>query len=140
MKLPKIDIKSTVTKAAGHATGLALVTQVNRIPFIQKQDKPKMKGAIVAALGYLAVPMVAAAMGLKGGKKGDFANHVGEGMGIFGLAQIANAVAPNIFPKVSGVAGYEEDAVLGLGIATDEEEEEVSGYEEGAVLGTEEDF
>lgn len=129
MKLPKIDIKGIVTKAAGHGAGLLLVKQVNELEFMKKQEKPKTKGAITAALGYIGVPLVLGLFGIKGGKKGDFAGHVGDGMGIFGLAQVGAEVSPKYFPKIGDVDGYESNPyTAGTGYETSEDV--VSGPQE----------
>ena len=134
----KIDFKAVATKAAGHAAGAAVYTQINKLAFMKKQTNPKVKGLISAALGYFVMPMLAQKAKLGGkGAKGDFIQHVGEGVGIVGIMQLANAFAPgnasnpSLFPTISGV----EDETYPVGLIT--EEDMVSGYENNPVSGME---
>ena len=129
----KIDFKMVATKMAGHATGAAVYTQINKLKFMKDQTNPQIKGFITAALGYIGIPMIAEKMKL-GGKasKADFISHVGEGVGIVGVMQLANAFVPGtatrpaLFPQISG---YEENPVSGLGLITEEDNMEgVAGY------------
>ncbi len=104
---------------------------------MQKQTDPKIKGLITAAIGYIGIPMLVAKAKLGGkGAKADLMSHVGEGVGIVGVMQLANAFVPPkpggnaIFPTISG---YEENPISGLGMITEEDDsdqyENVSGYE-----------
>lgn len=129
----KIDFKAAAMKAAGHAAGAAAYTQLNKLQFMQNQTNPKIKGLITAAVGYIGIPMLAAKAKLGGkGSKADFLTHVGEGMAIVGVMQLANSFVPAtagkpaLFPQITGVG----DDVAGLGLISQEEEpEEISGYE-----------
>lgn len=140
-----IDFKAAATKAAGHATGAALFTQLNKAKFLQQYSTPEKqatKGAIVAAIGYLAGPLLAKKMGLAGkGSKGAFVESACEGLGMIGVMIAANAVIkpkagqPALFPTISGVEGYEENPINGLGTIYEENEEGVSGLEENPAAG-----
>ncbi len=140
----KIDFKAAATKMAGHAAGAAAYTQLNKLKFMQSLskdpktglvlDKPTpIKGLVTALIGYIAVPMIAEKMKIAGrGKKGEFIQHIGEGMGMIGVMQAANALAPGttakpaLFPMISGVD--DDNSVQGLGMIS-EEDDGVSGYE-----------
>ncbi len=118
MKGPKIDFSKIAMETAGNLGGLAAVTQINRIPFIAKMDKPAIKGSVMFAIGKVAVPWLAGMAGLNGKKGGDVVKGVSDGISVFALAQLGSSFAPNIFPKISG---YEEN-IYGLGIVTEEED------------------
>jgi hypothetical protein len=141
MKVLGIDFKAVAAKVAGHAAGAAAFTQLNKAKFMRSYDAPEKqaaKGLVAAAIGYLAVPMIAKKTGLAGkGAKGAFAESVGEGLGIVGLMLLGNAVIkpaagkPALFPVISGVDGYEENPIEGLGEMYDD----VSGYEQDPIEG-----
>lgn len=135
----KIDFKGAAMKAAGHAAGAAAYTQINKLAFMTKlaQKAGPVKGLVTAALGYIAIPMLAEKLKLSGkGSKAEIISYVGEGVGMIGIMQAANAQFPpagsknGLFPAI---AGYEDSPV---GLIT--EEDEVSGYEESPVMGVEE--
>lgn len=144
--LKGINFKEIATKAAGHAAGAALYTQVNKLSFIKKlgQDaagnpdpkKKAVQGLVIAALGYVAVPAIAKKMKLTG-NKGGLVSSAFEGLGMVGIMQAANAQfpakdgKPSLFPVISGVGGYEENPIMGLGNLYEDHdaEVEVSGYE-----------
>lgn len=126
-----IDFKAVAMKAAGHAGGVAVYSSLNNLPFMKKQ-KPLNKGLIAAAIGYLAVPIIASKLKL-GGKKGGIIEHVGEGIGIVGLMQIANANenTAKFVPKIAGT----DDDINGLGLIT---EDDVSGINDEVIYGLDE--
>jgi hypothetical protein len=122
----KIDFKAAATKAVGNVAGGFAYTQFNKLAFMQKQANPKVKGLISALVGYIGIPMLADK--LKLGNKGaqaDLIAAAGEGMGLVGMFQLANAMKPGLVPSISG---YEENPI---GLIT--EEDEVSGYEDSPV-------
>lgn len=128
-----IDFKAIVTKAAGNAAGAAAFTQLNKIAFIKNQTNPKIKGAIIAGIGYLALPYFLSKAKMGGKGKADFANYFSDGVGMIGTMILGNAFVPGtatnpgLFPTISG---YEESPVSGLGMITEEDyESNVSGYE-----------
>ena len=123
-----IDFKAVATKAAGHAAGAVVAGKLNSVGFIQKIANPTTQGLVKAAIGYIGIPMLAKKAGFKGGKKGDLLEAVGEGVGIIGILQAGNSWKPDMFPKVSGIEGYEENPIQGLGELYDADS--VSGYEE----------
>ncbi len=141
-----IDFKAAATKMAGHAAGAAAYTQLSHLQFMKNIGKDKttglvtgpMKGLVTALIGYIAVPMIAEKMKLSGkGGKADFVQHVGEGIGMVGIMQAANAQFPGKTPETGlfpQIAGYEENPISGLGMITEEDDSDqyqqsVSGYE-----------
>lgn len=140
-----IDFKKIVTKVGGHAAGAAAFTQLNKLKFMKDftPEKQGVKGLVTAAIGYLAVPMIAKKMGLAGkGSKGEFVEAVGEGLGLVGVMIAANALIkpkagqPALFPTISGVDGYEESPIQGLGVIyEDDNMAGVDGYEESPIEG-----
>jgi hypothetical protein len=143
MKTPKIDFTKVATTMAGHAAGAALFTQVNKLKPMRAYDDPSkqaIKGAIVAALGYVGVPYITSMLGLSGkGAKADFAEAAGQGMGMVGTMILANSVIKPkngnaLFPTISGVEGIgEENDIQGLGMIYGDEDY-VSGYESDPTL------
>ena len=153
-----IDFKAAALKAAGHAAGAAGYTQLNKLAFMKKLGadpaKAGTKGLLTAAIGYLAIPLIASKLKVAGkGAKGAFIEHVGEGIGIIGIMQTANAFikpkngAPALFPAISG---YEELPYnnSGMGMITEDtmgdvgdlgdlgDVGEVGGYEEGPLMNS----
>lgn len=124
-----INFKEVATKAAGHTAGAALAGKLNSVGFIQKIANPLTQGLVKAAIGYIAIPMLAKKMKLSSGKKGALVESIGEGVGMIGILQAANSKFPAVFPHV---AGYEENPIMGLGTIL---EDEVSGYEENPISG-----
>ena len=155
MKAVKIDFKEIAVVAGGHAAGAALFTQVNKLKPMRAYDDPSkqaIKGAIVAGLGYVAIPYLANMLNLAGkGSQATFVKAAGHGMGLVGTMILANAVvkpAPGktaIFPNISGVEGMGgENELSGLGMLYDENIEgyendptDVSGYETNPMLAGE---
>lgn len=125
-----IDFKAVATKAAGHAAGAALTTQVNKLGFVQKMSKPVYKGLFTAALGYIGVPILAKKLKLTG-KKGGLVEAAGEGMGLVGVMMSVNAVKPGILPTISGIEGYEHNPLEGVGELI---EDDVAGYENNPTM------
>jgi hypothetical protein len=125
MKILKgINFGEIAMSAAGNAAGLAVVTQLNRVPFIAKQTNPKIKGLITLLAGKVVLPMLAKSAGFAGKKTGGLVAGASEAMAVYGIAQIGNDVAPNIFPKVSGIDGYEDNPLrnmAGMGLVTNED-------------------
>ena len=146
-----INFKAVLTKAGGHAAGAVAFTQLNKLKFMQNftAEKQGVKGLVTAAIGYLAVPMIAKKVGFAGkGSKGEFAESVGEGLGLVGIMIAANAMikpAPGktaLFPTISGVDGvdgYEESPIEGLGVIYEDVNEEIAGYEESILAGVDDD-
>lgn len=141
-----IDFKAVATKAGGHAAGAAAFTQLNKLKFMKAftPEKQGIKGLITAAIGYIGVPMIADKMGLAKKGKTDLVNAVGEGLGMVGVMIAANAFVkapagqPALFPTISGVAGYEQSPIEGLGIAYEDEQYEddgMAGYEQSPIEG-----
>lgn len=132
----KTDFSKIAMNAVGQLSGLAVTTQINRIPFVKNIQKPAIKGAAMFAIGSLLVPMIADKAGLN--KKGSSAviDGVSQAISVYGLAVLGNSFAPNIFPAVSG---YEDGVynVQGMGLITDEDD--VSGYEDDPINGTDDD-
>lgn len=144
MKTPKIDFTKVATTMAGHAAGAVLFTQVNKLKLMQAYNDPSkqaIKGAIVAALGYVGVPYITGMLGLSGkGAKADFAEAAGQGMGMIGTMLIGNAAikpaagGTALFPAISGVDGIGdyENELSGLGMIGDTDY--VEGYENDPTL------
>src|ERR1700680_260556 len=109
-----IDFKAVLTKAAGNAAGAAAFTQLNKLSFIKNQTNAKLKGAIIAGIGYVAIPMLLAKAKIGSKGKADFASHFGDGVGILGTMILGNALLPgtatnpSLFPAITG---YEESPV-----------------------------
>lgn len=130
----KIDFKAAASKMAGHAAGGFVYTQLNKLKFMQQQTNPKVKGLLAAGIGYIVIPMLAEKLKLSGrGSKADLFQHVGEGVGIVGVMQLANSVKPGLVPAISG---YEENPI---GLLTEEDGYGVSGYEENPIGATNEE-
>lgn len=123
--LKGIDFGAIAMNTVGMAVGLAAATQANRIPFVAKMENPKIKGTVLFLMGKVGVPVLAKMAGITGKKSSEVVKGTGDGMAAVGLSQLGNAVAPNIFPKISGVEGidgYETSPYRGLGLVTDEDE------------------
>jgi len=134
-----IDFKAVAMKAGGHAAGAALAGKLNSVSFINKIANPTTQGLVKAAIGYIAIPMLAKKMKLSGGKKGDILESVGEGVGMIGILQAGRSKFPAIFPKVEGVEGYEANPIQGLGELEEvsgTEDEDISGYETDPISGS----
>lgn len=138
MKGLKLDTGKLIGNTAGN--GLALVghTGLNRIPFV-KNLSPVMRGLGTVVVARFGVPLLMNAMGFNKGKGANVAVGAEEGLATLGLAQLGNKVAPNLFPAISEVSGYEESPyVQGLGMVADEEsvngEESVEGYEDNVYM------
>lgn len=130
-----INFKEVAMKAGGHTAGAALAGKISNISFIKNMTNPVARGLVMAGIGYVAIPMITKKAGLSGGKKGNFMEAVGEGVGVVGILQAAHSKFPNVFPAiaVAGVEGYEENPIQGLGMIADVEA--VSGYEENPING-----
>lgn len=136
MKSLGIDFKALATKAGGHAAGAALAGKLNSVSFINKIANPTTQGLVKALIGYVGIPLVAKKLKLSAGNKADLFQAVGEGVGVIGLLQAGNSKFPTIIPKVSGIDGYEENPIEGLGEMY--MDDEVAGYETDPTLaGTE---
>ena len=130
-----IDIKGIAIKASGHATGAFLTTQINKIGFVQKIQKPVMKGLLTTAIGYLAVPFLSEKVfGKKKDTMSELMGAAGDGIGIVGIMQTVNAINPTLMPKVSG---YEDSPYELSGTGMVIEEDGMSGTEEDGMSGYE---
>lgn len=138
--MKKINFKLVAMKAAGHVGGAIVAAKVSNLGFIKKlgetdgkadPKKQAVKGAVVAAIGYIGLPMLTKKLG----KNNPLLEAVGEGCGMVGMLQVAGALDATGklgVPKISGVDGYEENPINGLGELF--EEESVSGYEDNPSL------
>lgn len=135
--LKGIDFKAVATKAAGHTAGAVAASKLAKLSFMQKLTNPVARGLVTAAIGYIGVPLVAKKLKLTG-KKGGLVEAVGEGLGMVGILQAGNSKMPNLIPAVSGVDGYEDSPIMGLGEMS--VDQEISGYEQNPILaGTDAD-
>lgn len=131
MKLPKMDFSKIAKETAGNAVGLVLINKINKIKQIAAIEKPTTKGLLTLAIGKLVIPMVANMAGLKDKKTADFVSGISEGIGTYGLLQIAsgNDATKDLFPKIGG---YEESPYRSLGMVVEEDNgmSGVDGYEQ----------
>ncbi len=144
--LKGINFKEVAMKAAGHTAGAVVAGKLSKVKFIAKlsQDatgaedpkKQAVKGAAIAAIGYIGLPLITKKLKL-GGKKNALIESIGEGCGIVGMLQVAKSFdAKGSFgvPTVSGLGGYEDNPITGLGELM-EDEDAVTGYESNPMVG-----
>lgn len=111
-----VDFKEVAIKAAGHTAGAAIAAKVQNIKFIKNMTNPVARGLVIAGLGYIGGDVLEQKLSGKGKNgKGNFIKAAGEGMGMIGILTAASAKMPGVFPAISGVEGYEENPLAGLG-------------------------
>lgn len=136
MKGLKLDTKKLISNTAGNAAAVVVYNGINRIPFVQKISKPAIKGLVTIGIARFGIPWLAGMAGLNKGKNAGMVTGAEEGLATIGVATLGNAVAPNLFPKISG---YEDESVMGLGLIADDDGVEgldgVDGYEDESVMG-----
>lgn len=144
--LKGINFKEVALKAAGHTGGAIVAGKLSKVKFIANLSKdaagvedPKkaaLKGAVIAAIGYIGIPMVAKKLKMAG-KKNNLVEALGEGCGMIGMLQVANSFDKDDkwgVPNISGLEGYEQNPITGLGELYEEEESFVNGYESNPAI------
>ena len=133
MKLPKMDFGKIAKETVGNAVGLVLINKINNIKQVAAITKPTTKGLLTFGIGKILIPMIAGLVGLKDKKSADFVNGAGEAIATYGILQIAsgNDATKDLFPKISGIDGYEESPYRGLGLVTEEDTMDGVGETDG---------
>lgn len=105
--MKKVNIKASVTRAAGVAAGAVGGAYLNKVAFVGNLSAP-IRGGIKIALGAIALPMIAK------GKAGAMVENVGDGLIAVGALELANGTIFKNNPVA--LSGMDSLPTLGSGI------------------------